>query len=277
MGARVRAHVARNTVAYVALIVAAIAAAGAAFAAIPGSGGVISSCYLTDPPHTLRVIDAASESCNRSETALSWNQQGAEGPAGPPGPPGPPGTGQGGGPAPVYAKTVAGPIDPHGQNVASLLVPGGDYAVIAKVGMSVTRDLPIQNAPLCIPGDPPAKCADQALAEAVAATHVRCKLFAGDQMLDAAAVSILTGLNVQLAAQTMSLAGPVELAGSAPQQLRLNCDQIEGPYPADIGNIRLVAIRADLTSGIFKVIVPKAGGKAGPLGKGLGKRLKVRH
>ena len=58
-------------------------AAGAAFATIPDSNGVIHACYKNGGQ--LRVIDPDSASCGSNETALSWNVQG------PPGPPGPPG------------------------------------------------------------------------------------------------------------------------------------------------------------------------------------------
>jgi hypothetical protein len=54
------------------------AAAGIAYAAIPGSNGVISACYAKDGD--LRVIDAATGAkCKSGETALSWNQQGPTG------------------------------------------------------------------------------------------------------------------------------------------------------------------------------------------------------
>lgn len=51
-------------------------------AAIPNSTGTINSCYrnsatIFDPKGGLRVIDAQSgETCNTSETALTWNQGG---------------------------------------------------------------------------------------------------------------------------------------------------------------------------------------------------------
>jgi hypothetical protein len=44
-----------------------------ALAAIPGSGGVITSCYDTKNG-TLRVIDArAGKTCKRDEKQLTWN------------------------------------------------------------------------------------------------------------------------------------------------------------------------------------------------------------
>jgi hypothetical protein len=83
-------------------VVAALAAAGIAYATIPDSGGVIHGCYAKasggTPPGTLRVIDTGiGQSCGLNEVALNWNQQGvkgatgAQGPAGPQGPVGPPG------------------------------------------------------------------------------------------------------------------------------------------------------------------------------------------
>jgi hypothetical protein len=65
-----------------ALVVAAVAAAGAAYATIPDAGGVIHGCYLTKDG-TLRVIDtSAGGACTSKETALAWNQQGQPGPPG---------------------------------------------------------------------------------------------------------------------------------------------------------------------------------------------------
>src|SRR5207248_11354236 len=76
------------------LVAVAIIAAGGgvAWATIP-SGGVISACY-DKSGGALRVIDASVTNCKKTETALTWNeqgQQGATGPAGPTGPGGPAG------------------------------------------------------------------------------------------------------------------------------------------------------------------------------------------
>jgi hypothetical protein len=49
-----------------------------ALGAIPGIGGVISSCYAKDGGY-VRVIDAARADCKGSETLLTWNQQGVQG------------------------------------------------------------------------------------------------------------------------------------------------------------------------------------------------------
>lgn len=46
-----------------------------AFASIPSSSGVISSCRLT-LTGVIRVIDTASQSCIIGETALNWTQSG---------------------------------------------------------------------------------------------------------------------------------------------------------------------------------------------------------
>jgi hypothetical protein len=54
-----------------------------AYASIPGGDGVIHGCYKKNGG-TLRVIDAATESCDaRNEMPLSWNQTGPQGPPGP--------------------------------------------------------------------------------------------------------------------------------------------------------------------------------------------------
>jgi len=62
-----------------------------AFAAIPGSNGVITGCY--DKDGKLWVIDAeAGTTCDKKETLVTWNQtgpQGIQGPKGDKGDPGP--------------------------------------------------------------------------------------------------------------------------------------------------------------------------------------------
>ena len=64
------------------LVVAAVAAAGTAYATIPDAGGVIHGCYLTKDG-TLRVVDpSAGGACTSKETAIAWNQQGQPGPPG---------------------------------------------------------------------------------------------------------------------------------------------------------------------------------------------------
>ncbi len=81
-----------------ASVAAAVAAAGLAVAAIPGSDGVIHACY-TKSGGTLRVIDDAVRKCSSNETALNWDQRGRPGPTGPTGPRGP--TGDTGAPGPA--------------------------------------------------------------------------------------------------------------------------------------------------------------------------------
>jgi hypothetical protein len=99
-------------------VVAGVAAAlavlvvggGVAMATIPDSGGVIHGCYAKPSsgamPGNLRVVDTG-QSCQASETALSWNQAGQLGPQGPAGPQGP--VGQQG------PKGDAGPQGPKGD------------------------------------------------------------------------------------------------------------------------------------------------------------------
>jgi hypothetical protein len=89
---------------------ALVLGAGVAFAAIPGSDGVIRACYKKNSGG-LRVVEKASE-CRNSELPLSWNVKGEKGDPGPPGPPGPKGDkGDKGDPG---AQGPAGPPGPPG-------------------------------------------------------------------------------------------------------------------------------------------------------------------
>lgn len=63
----------------VALSASAIVVAG--YAMIPDSSGTIHACYGR-VGGVLRVIDPSSAHCLRGETAISWNQAGAQGPPG---------------------------------------------------------------------------------------------------------------------------------------------------------------------------------------------------
>ena len=78
-----------RTLIAVAAAVAALAAAGIAYATIPDSSGVIHGCYA-NKDGSLRVIDTGSGgSCDaKKETPLDWNQAGAAGPKGATGPSG---------------------------------------------------------------------------------------------------------------------------------------------------------------------------------------------
>jgi hypothetical protein len=78
----------RSIVAAVAgAIVAAVLAGGVAWAAIPGTGGVIQGCY--DSGGNVKVVEALP--CPRGHTAFQWNQQGIQGLKGDKGDPGPQG------------------------------------------------------------------------------------------------------------------------------------------------------------------------------------------
>ena len=66
------------------------AASGIAYAAIPGTDGVIHGCI--NASGQVRVIDpSAGGSCSTGESALNWNVSGAKGPTGLQGAPGPTG------------------------------------------------------------------------------------------------------------------------------------------------------------------------------------------
>lgn len=132
----------------------ALGAGSVAYAAIPGSDGVIHGCY-DNSTGQVRLTDPARgkpKSCSNSETAISWNQTGPQGPAGPAGPqgatgpqgaPGPKGdqgeTGDTGATGPAgpagtskgYFKYVGRADAPQGfySTVASLSLPAGHFIV----------------------------------------------------------------------------------------------------------------------------------------------------
>jgi hypothetical protein len=119
-----------------AIAVGALAAAGAAYAAIPSSGGAIHACYKAgpNPPGALRVIDLeANASCANSEKPLSWSQQGPQGAKGDQGDPGPAGPQGEPGPAGDEVFFVAG-----GPN-ATMTLPAGSYVLEADVSGTSTH------------------------------------------------------------------------------------------------------------------------------------------
>jgi hypothetical protein len=108
---------------------AVVVGGGIAWAAVPDDSGVITGCYDSRyRTGNLRIIDADGR-CLRSETRITWNQEGpagAQGPAGPQGEVGPAGPqGEPGAPGPEGPQGPAGPTGatgpqgPAGAGVAS--------------------------------------------------------------------------------------------------------------------------------------------------------------
>lgn len=85
---------------------------GMAYAAgtIPGTGGIIQSCYRTNGG-TLRTVSAGT-ACLHGERSLQWNQAGIPGPKGDTGPVG--ATGPAGAPGPQGAQGDPGAAGPQG-------------------------------------------------------------------------------------------------------------------------------------------------------------------
>jgi hypothetical protein len=75
----------KSPVAVVAAAVAALVAAGVAWAAIPDGSGTIHACSSTSD-RSLRVIDTGA--CSKGEAAVSWSQDAVQGLQGPQGPQG---------------------------------------------------------------------------------------------------------------------------------------------------------------------------------------------
>lgn len=101
----------RSLTGIVAGAMAVALVASLAFAAIPGSDGVIHGCYNTSRGN-LRVIDVATDTCTDRETAISWNEVGPKGDAGPQGETGP--AGPSGPKGDVGATGATGPAGPAG-------------------------------------------------------------------------------------------------------------------------------------------------------------------
>jgi type VI secretion system Hcp family effector len=134
-----------------ALVVVGLLSAGA-YAMIPDSAGVIHGCY--DNHGSLRVINAPSESCKKSETAISWNRTGPAGAPGLPGAQGPQGiagptgatgaTGAQGIPGPTGATGATGaqgPIGPAGPQGPPGASGGGEnQRVIGKITIDDITD-----------------------------------------------------------------------------------------------------------------------------------------
>jgi hypothetical protein len=109
----------RTTIAVIAAL-GVLAAVGVGYAAIPGSDGVIHSCYnaTSNPSGALRVIDAeAGAKCAKNEKPLAFNQTGPKGDKGDPGPQGPQGVqGPQGEQGPKGDTGATGPAGPAGMS-----------------------------------------------------------------------------------------------------------------------------------------------------------------
>jgi hypothetical protein len=128
----------RSRVAPLAALVAAATLAGITHASV-GDGGVINGCYKTQNGQ-LRVIDPATQSCNPSETPISWSQTGPQGPPGPQGDPGPTGPR---GPSEAFdgfrfpGNNIFITGTPAARTrVLEFPIPAGSFAVTSKVNVS---------------------------------------------------------------------------------------------------------------------------------------------
>ena len=94
-----------------------------AYAANKRTASVIQGCYSTSTGN-LRI----ASSCERSETAISWNQEGPAGPAGPAGAAGQPGA--------AGAPGKAGPAGPRGETgLIRVKIPAGGKPTIKLEGL----------------------------------------------------------------------------------------------------------------------------------------------
>jgi hypothetical protein len=132
---------------------AAAAVAGVAYAAIPGSNGVVNACYAK--AGDLRVIDAeAGAQCKSGETGLSWNQQGPKGDPGPQGPTGPKGDR---GPSNGFfirrdGQVITVPHDDYGA-VDGISLPIGNFVLVGTARFSQAPFAPATSVE-CVVLDP---------------------------------------------------------------------------------------------------------------------------
>lgn len=248
---RLASHARRNLVAYVALVAALAAVGGVAYSSIPDPQGVIHGCY-DNTSGAVRVIDTAgSDVCRGGETALDWNQQGQPGPTGHTGLPGPPGV------ALTYGKAASGPVGlpDAGQvkTIATLMVPGGSYAVFAKAMGGLT--VPTFS---CAPGTDVIYCNMLHNERRLASTTFGCLIQAGASS-DLGRANLIAGANSLSASETVG----AELVNTFPDGLhaiRLRCLQYAGgKWPVSISNARLIAMRVDRAGqlDLFKALLPK--------------------
>jgi hypothetical protein len=132
----------------VALAVTAVAivaiGAGVTYAVADiGGGGVIDGCYKSQNGQ-LRLIDPATDSCNPSETAISWGQTGTQGPKGDKGDPGPPGPQGIQGPAGPLVSTLPPGATLRGMySWADRTGPAGSYRPV----VSLSYQFPLASSP----------------------------------------------------------------------------------------------------------------------------------
>ena len=108
------------------LLALLLALSGVAYAANNRTASVIQGCY-SNSTGNLRV----ASSCERSETAISWNQDGPAGPAGPAG-----AAGQPGAVGPAGAAGRAGPAGPRGETgLIRVKIPAGGKPTIKLEGL----------------------------------------------------------------------------------------------------------------------------------------------
>jgi hypothetical protein len=97
-----------------------------AYAAIPGTGGLITACVSSDGfrgQHLLTLLDTTQRSaCEQGQNLLTWNQAGPQGPKGDTGPQGPAG--------------ATGPQGPKGDPGA----PGATHIIARSTTVSSFRD-----------------------------------------------------------------------------------------------------------------------------------------
>ena len=185
-----------------------LGAGGVAYAAIPGTDGLIHACYDTQSGQ-VRLVDPATgqpKGCGKTEKAVAWNQQGPAGPTGPAGPAGPAGPqGEAGAQGEPGAQGETGPAGPAG--------PAGTSKGYAKgVDRADTpENIDVEVAAISLPAGQFVLTAT-AVAEPDSGTsggvNVLCELYQGAAYLASAAGRFDSGSIALTAAPTLAARAP---------------------------------------------------------------------
>jgi hypothetical protein len=206
--------------------------AGIAYATIPDSNGVIHGCFGKSGGD-VRVIDNTVTNCSKTESALTWNIQGAQGPQGVQGPAGP--AGPQGVPGPTGPQGPAGPQGPSGTSHGYFVANG-----IRVLGGTPLKVQEISNLPAATYLVWAAGNAGDAANDASAT----CILVAGATTIVKSQFDmVFPGISTRDGNSSFSLAGAVTLA--SPGSVEVDCSSNDTSGNARAFNVSMTAVTID--------------------------------